>query len=63
MFPCKSCGCGITSGTTKCPSCEENPFAIPQSFSKNEWNGRKVFRSKKNETRSLESLINSEKII
>ena len=62
MFDCRNCGCmEIAPGTTKCPSCEENPFAIPQSFSKNEWDGRKLMRFKK--IKSLESLINSEKII
>ncbi|MEK7574230.1 MAG: hypothetical protein AAB514_01725 [Patescibacteria group bacterium] len=61
---CRTCDC-ITPGTTnKCPNCDEDPSAIPESYSKNEWYGRKLlFFPKRKEEGSLESLINNEKII
>ncbi len=63
MFKCKSCDCQISPGTSKCPNCDANPFIAPKSYSRDEWNGRKNFFSKRKEAGSLESLINNEKII
>ena len=45
------------------PELRCNPFIAPESYSRDEWNGRKNFFSKRKEAGSLESLINNEKII
>ena len=37
---CLTCGCFVTTGTSKCPNCENNPYVPPESYSLDEQKGR-----------------------
>jgi len=45
---CKTCGYELSpqAGQDKCPNCSNNPYILPESYTKEEWNGRQMIRRK-----------------